>query len=189
MWSFPRESLRFPETAATAHCHAHWPSLACFLCASATILILLWMDARRQRLVLHPSDAMEGMCIYGNGLGYYAWLRSLCVDGDLCFDNEFDEHRVANDYVPPPAYRTVVGRRANHWSVGPACLWAVPVCFVHVGLLITAADGRWPPDGYCCPYQLAVGASTLACGFLTVVVLWKIACQYASPMLGRSWQH
>src|SRR5207302_2971460 len=84
----------------------------------------------RWRKGLVPLDkpqtrAGEGLVIRCDGLGYYAWLRSLLVDGDWSFDNEFDEHNVLGDFVPPPTWRTPTGRRALPWSIGPACWWAL----------------------------------------------------------------
>src|SRR5437667_11954031 len=73
------------------------------------------------------TDAGEGLVIRCDGHGYYAWLRSLLIDGDWSFDNEFDEHNPLGDFVPPRDARTDRGLRANQWSVGPACLWAIAV--------------------------------------------------------------
>src|SRR5207247_2147611 len=111
---------------------------------------------------LPPERAGEGLVIQWNGLGYYAWLRSLLIDHDWDFDNEFDEHNPHHYYVPPSSYRTPLGRRANQWSIGPACLWAVTVVPGHFLLKATeGASGSWAADGYSLPYQLFVGGTSL----------------------------
>jgi hypothetical protein len=117
----------------------------------------------------------EGLVIQWNGLGYYAWLRSLLIDGDWDFDNEFDEHNQFGQYVPPPQFRTPLGRRANQWSVGPACIWAVTVVPVH--FLLRTPDGSgepWASDGYSLPYQLCVGATSLLVALLGLFFLYRI---------------
>src|SRR5262249_48387806 len=52
----------------------------------------------------------EGLVVRSDGLGYYAWLRSLLVDGDWSFDNEFDRPNVVPHYVPPPQQRPPLRR-------------------------------------------------------------------------------
>src|SRR5258708_39515324 len=91
--------------------------------------------------------AGEGMVIRGDGLGYYAWLRSLLVDGDWSFDNEFDEHNALADCVPPPHWRTELGYRKNIWSVGPACVWSLTIVRLHYGLQALNHLGGWCTAG------------------------------------------
>jgi hypothetical protein len=124
--------------------------------------------------------AGEGLVIRCDGLGYYAWLRSLLIDGDWSFDNEFDDHNVLGDFVPPPDCRTDTGRRANLWSAGPACVWAIVVVPGH--FLISVLDLPWPADGYSLPYQLLVGAATLLASFSGLGLLYGICRRVAEPI-------
>ncbi len=129
-----------------------------------------------------PGQAGEGLVIQWNGLGYYAWLRSLLIDHDWDFDNEFDEHNQHYHYVPPPSYRTPLGRRANQWSVGPACLWAVAVVPGHFILKIGEGSPRsWAADGYSLPYQLLVGGTSLLLAFVGLGFLYGICRTQARP--------
>lgn len=124
----------------------------------------------------------EGLFICHNGLGYYAWLRSLLIDGDLSFDNEFDAHALPNDYVPPPAYRTENNRRANQWSVGPACVWATTVVPLHFLLkALPESSPEWVPDGYSFPYQVAVGVTTLVTAVIGLFALYAMCRMFARP--------
>jgi hypothetical protein len=130
----------------------------------------------------HPLTlAGEGMVIDGDGMGYYAWLRSLLIDGDWDFDNEFDEHdALGRGYEKE---RTPLGRRANHFSVGPACLWAPAVAVTHA--LRTHLPGplqRWPADGFSLPYQLAVGVSALGVSAVALLLLFRICRMFARPL-------
>jgi hypothetical protein len=122
-----------------------------------------------------------GLVIRSDGLGYYAWLRSLLLDGDWSFDNEFDEHNVIGDFVPPPDERTPLGRRPNPWSVGPACVWALTVVPGHGLLRAWPGPLPWPADGYALPYQLIVGGTTLLASFLGLGFLYGLCRHDAGP--------
>jgi hypothetical protein len=128
------------------------------------------------------TDRGEGLVIRCDGHGYYAWLRSLLLDGDWSFDNEFDEHNPLGDYVTPREARTAHGLRPNQWSVGPACVWAVTVVPGHFCLRACADNGLpWPADGYSLPYQLLVGCTTLLTSFAGLGFLYGLCRRYADP--------
>jgi hypothetical protein len=127
--------------------------------------------------------AGDGLVVLGDGLGYYAWLRSLLIDGDWSFENEFDEHNTLGSAVPTPVNRTAPGRRANHWSVGPACVWALAVVPGHLAVLALQGYGLpWPADGYSVPYQLLVGGTTLLVSLVGLVLVYGICRHYARPV-------
>lgn len=124
----------------------------------------------------------EGLTIRSDGLGYYAWLRSLLVDGDWSFDNEFDEHNALADCVPPPHWRTELGYRKNIWSVGPACVWSLTIVPLHFGLQALNHLGlECPVDGYAWPYQLAVGVTSFGVSVLGLGLLYHICLRFARP--------
>jgi len=125
----------------------------------------------------------EGFVIRCDGHGYYGWLRSLLVDGDWSFDNEFDEHNPLGDWVPPADQRTALGLRPNPWAVGPACLWSVFVVPAH-GVFRALRPMCWPwtTDGYELPYQLVVGLTTLLASFAGLWLLYGICRHYARPV-------
>src|SRR5713226_7179674 len=98
----------------------------CILAAVILVEALLFIGYHRERWVkaVQPLGTLqtatgEGLVIRSDGLGYYAWLRSLLIDGDWSFDNEFDDHNPLGDFVTPGDNRTENGRRRNQWSVGP----------------------------------------------------------------------
>jgi hypothetical protein len=131
-----------------------------------------------------PAAEMgEGLVINSNGLGYYAWLRSLIVDGDWSFDDEFDEHNPFGNYVPPDSYLTPIGRRANQWSIGPACLWAISVAPAHFCLReMQGRPVRWAPNGYSLPYQLLVGATSMSFAAIGLGYLYGSCRQYSGSL-------
>jgi len=125
----------------------------------------------------------EGLVVHGDGLGYYAWLRSALIDHDWSFDNEFDEHNPFRGKIPGPNARTALGLRANPWSIGPACVWSLGVVPGHLLLQMLQPYGvPWPADGYSLPYQLLVGAITLVFSLAGLAFLYGICRQFARPV-------
>jgi hypothetical protein len=123
----------------------------------------------------------EGMIIGDDGLAYYAWLRSLMIDGDWSFANEFDEHNVFHNGVPGPDAKTPLGLRANHYPIGLACVWAPAVVLTHEVVSLPFANHFWSADGYTLPYQLAVGVTTLGVSLLGLGFLYAICLRYTDP--------
>jgi hypothetical protein len=121
-----------------------------------------------------PAVIGEGAVIRGDGLGYYAWLRSLLFDRDWSFDNEFDDFNATGSGVPPKGTRTVRGLRPNQWSVGPACVWAVMVVPAHAVLPLG-------PTGYELPYQVLVGVTSLLATVVGTGFLYGICRVFARP--------
>jgi hypothetical protein len=147
-------------------------------------LFIDYLEHRYQTLLVasgkQSTFAAEGLVIRSDGLGYYAWLGSLLIDHDWSFDNEFDNHSVPGSYVPPRTYRTALGRRANQWSIGPACIWATTVGPGHFALSAVGNQGQgWPRDGYSLPYQLLVGVTTLLVSFIGLGLVFGICRQVA----------
>jgi hypothetical protein len=149
------------------------------------LILFIGFHDERWRKSLRPrgdprTSAGEGLVIRCDGHGYYAWLRSLLIDGDWSFDNEFDDHNPVGDWVP--SSRTERGLRSNHWSVGPACFWSLAVVPGHLGMVALNGCGlSWPADGYTLPYQLLVGVATLAASFLGLGFLYGICRHFARP--------
>jgi len=168
------------------------PTSRVHIALGVAVLLHLWLfvdvhEDRWRRLIVPadraPNELGEGLVIRGNGLGYYAWLRSLLIDHDWDFANEFDEHGVSGDWLPPPGNRTPLGRRPNQWSVGPACVWTVTVVPVHFLLKALGNSSPWAANGYSVPYQLAAGVTSLAVAIIGLFLLYAICRNYARPTL------
>jgi hypothetical protein len=161
-----------------------WAALV--VVAAVEIMYCVDYHEHRWNRLTHTSASSEpvgeGLVIQWNGLGYYAWLRSLIVDGDLDFDNEFDEHNPLHYYVPPSQYRTPTGRRANQWSVGPACIWGLAVVPGHLFLKMAGPRiAPWAPDGYSLPYQVCVCATSVIVHLIGLGFLYGICLALARP--------
>src|SRR5229473_1825611 len=76
--------------------------------------------------------------VRGDGVGYYAYLRSALIDHDLRFETDY--LRANESFVIAkvdtqgkllPQFYTKTGYVENHFSVGPATLWAPILVAVH----------------------------------------------------------
>jgi hypothetical protein len=162
------------------------PGLILAVAVAVEVALFIDYHCERWHKALAPLDraatrAGEGLVIRSDGLGYYAWLRSLLIDGDWAFDNEFDEHNPLHDFVPPAHRRTALGRRPNQWSVGPAGVWSLVVVPGHGCWRLLGDTASWPADGYSLPYQLMVGGTTLLASILGLLLLYRLARFDAGP--------
>ncbi len=69
--------------------------------------------------------------VRGDGVGYYAYVRSLLVEHKLDFTNDwragnesFTMGRIHADGSLDRQQYTSTGRIDNHWAIGPSMLWA-----------------------------------------------------------------
>ena len=128
--------------------------------------------------------------VRGDGVGYYAYLRSLLIDHDLRFENDylagnqsFLMSRVDDHGHILPQFFTRTGYVENHFSVGPAILWAPAMVLVHAA--VVAADhfgAHIPADGHSRPYLISMALTTAACGFLSLLLAFQIARKYFDPL-------
>ncbi len=109
----------------------------------------------------------------GDGVGYYSYLRSFIMDGDLRFGNEFKELE-SDKYGIPSQDTTSTGYVSNPYSIGPAILW-FPFFFVAyiVAFISNIFGGNIPMDGYSSIFVIFVSAGTKLYAFLGMFFLWK----------------
>jgi hypothetical protein len=131
------------------------PSLVFFVvfCASCLIFILHF------RIV--------GSGVWGDGQYYYAYLRSVVVDGDLNFRNEL-EHFSRDIEV------TKTGMIANKYSIGPALLW---LPFFLIGQMLSRSDGYASLD------QITTGIGAIFYGIAGLILCYKICRKYYSQKI------
>jgi hypothetical protein len=124
--------------------------------------------------------------VRGDGVGYYAYLRSALIDHDLNFENDylagnmsFVMSRVdAQGHLLPELY-TKTGHVENHFSVGPAILWAPVLVAVHVAVVLLDRFGAHiAANGYSRPYLFAMGLTTAFYGFLSLLLMFRTARKY-----------
>jgi len=124
--------------------------------------------------------------VRGDGVGYYAYVRSVLIDHDLNFENDYlagnqsfvKSRTDAAGHLLPEMY-TKTGRVENHFSVGPAILWAPAMLTVHLLVLTCNHFGAHvAADGYSRPYLVAMGLTTACYGFLALLLAYRMARNY-----------
>lgn len=100
--------------------------------------------------------------VYGDGVFYYSWLRSIVLDRDIDFTNEYQRFRV--NQLP-----TKVGLIGNQFAVGPAFFWSPAFLLVHQLL---------QGDGYGFIYQYAVGFINVLYGLLGLLLFFRIVSKF-----------
>jgi hypothetical protein len=111
--------------------------------------------------------------ILGDGKNYYIWARSIVLDGDIDFRNDY-QIMSASDSSPLPweaAVRTPAGHVLNKYPVGMAILEVPGLLLGHV---IARYVVRSLPDGVSPPYQMAVVWSLLVLYFGSFVLLYRL---------------
>ena len=87
--------------------------------------------------------------------GHWAWLRSVLLDGDLLFGNDYQG--VMEPHLWPAHSEPIpeTGHHANPFPIGCA-LGLLPLFLVtHLLLLVTPLGASFPADGFSLPYGVA----------------------------------
>src|SRR5438034_1683053 len=121
--------------------------------------------------------------VRGDGIGYYAYIRSLLVEHKLDFQNDwragnlsFTMGRVHADGTIDPLQYTRTGHLDNHFAVGPSILWTPFVGPVHLAMLTLERFGAHvKPDGYSRPYIVVMAFATALYGFLGLYLSFRFA--------------
>jgi hypothetical protein len=124
--------------------------------------------------------------IRGDGIGYYALARAPLIEHSLDFVHDyqsgnasFRDARIDEHGAPKPSFRTATGHLDNHFTVGPAILWAPFLLIAHVGVLLARAMGSHvAADGFSAPYRFAMAFGTALYGFLGLLLANRLASKY-----------
>ena len=136
------------------------------------------------------SLALLNPWVRGDGVGYYAFARAPLIDHSLNFERDyiaantgFREARLDSQGRPRQEFRTRTGHLDNHFTVGPAMLWAPFLLLAHGGVLLERALGsQVAADGFSAPYRLAMAFGTVFWGFLGLLLAFRLARQYAGDV-------
>lgn len=126
--------------------------------------------------------------VRGDGVGYYAYARALLIQHNLDFapdyahaNQTFREARLDSSGVPRSLFRTATGHLENHFSVGPAILWAPFLIVAHACVLLTRAFGSHASaDGFSLSYLIAMALGTLLYGFAALLLSYRVACRFVA---------
>jgi hypothetical protein len=124
--------------------------------------------------------------VRGDGVGYYAFARAPLVGHNLDFAEDYQHAnesfrgtRLDQYGQPRPEFRTPTGHLDNHFTVGPAILWAPFLLLAHAGVLLARALGSSiPADGFSPPYRVAMAFATGLYGFLGLLLAFRLARRY-----------
>jgi len=124
--------------------------------------------------------------IRGDGVGYYAFARAPLIEHSLDFEHDyldansgFREHRVDEAGHVKTFYRTRTGHLDNHFSVGPAILWAPFLLLAHGAVLLARTAGSSvTADGFSAPYRIAMAFATALYGFFGLLLSFRLASKY-----------
>jgi hypothetical protein len=124
--------------------------------------------------------------VRGDGVGYYAFGRSLLIEHDLDFKKDwlaantsFRMGRIDANGTMLTGQYTSTGHLDNHFSIGPAILWSPFLIIAHLAVRsYDALGGQVPADGYSKPYVLAMAMGTALYGFLGIWISFRVARRY-----------
>jgi hypothetical protein len=124
--------------------------------------------------------------IRGDGIGYYALARAPLIEHNLDFQRDyrsgnprFREARIDENGQPKQDFRTSTGHLDNHFTVGPAILWAPFLLAAHAGVWLARALGsQVAADGFSAPYRFAMALGTALYGFLGLLFAARLARYY-----------
>jgi hypothetical protein len=125
--------------------------------------------------------------VSGDGIGYYAYARSLLIDHNLNFKGDWKDPRALpvlatfgkNGQFESFTHFTKNGHIANFYPVGPAILWSPFLAATHVAILaLRRAGWRVAADGFGRPYLLTMALATALYGFLGLWFSFQLARNY-----------
>ncbi|HMD83443.1 MAG TPA: hypothetical protein VKO18_01940 [Terriglobia bacterium] len=124
--------------------------------------------------------------VRGDGVGYYAYVRSLLLEHKLAFENDwraanesFIMDRVRPDGTIDPRQYTRTGHLDNHFAVGASMLWAPFIVPVHYAMVTLQAFGmNVKANGFSRPYIIAMALATALYGFLGLLISFHLGCLY-----------
>jgi len=101
-------------------------------------------------------------------------LRSLMIDKDLNFENEFRDYNPLHHEVPDYTKKTITGHVADKYPIGQALLWLPFFLIAHLSVLICNSAGfRILADGYSFPYQVIIGFGSVVYGMAGLFLIFK----------------
>ena len=128
--------------------------------------------------------------VRGDGVGYYAYARAPLIEHSLDFTHDyqsaneaFREMRCDANGNVKPEYRTATGHLDNHFTVGPAMLWAPFLVVAHAAVLLTRAFGAHvAANGFSAPYRYAMASATAMYAFLGLLLSFAFARKYVAGL-------
>jgi len=124
--------------------------------------------------------------VRGDGVSYYAYVRSLLVEHDLNFESDwrhanlsFRIHSVNPLGQIAPGFYTTTAHVRNDYAVGASMLWAPFLVPVHAGMLVLKRLGfNVSADGFSKPYLVTMALATALYAFVGLCLSFRFASSY-----------
>ena len=124
--------------------------------------------------------------VRGDGVNYYAYVRSLLVQHNLSFEADwrhanlsFRMWSVNPEGQIAPEFYTSTGHVKNDYAVGAPMLWAPFLVPVHAGMLVLQRLGfNVKADGFSKPYVLTMALATALYAFVGLWLSFRFTCSY-----------
>lgn len=124
--------------------------------------------------------------VRGDGVNYYAYVRSLLVEHDLNFESDWRQANLSFRIysVNPqgqiaPEFYTSTGHIENKYAVGASILWAPFLVPVHAGVLVSQRLGfNVSADGFSKPYLVTMALATALYAFVGLCLSFQLASFY-----------
>jgi hypothetical protein len=129
--------------------------------------------------------------VRGDGVGYYAFARAVLIQHNLDFTADYNaanasfrDARLDEAGNPKAVFVTAKNHLENHFTVGPAILWAPFLIVAHAGVLVARVLGsNVAADGFSTPYRFAMALGTAVYGFFGLLLAMRLAAKY----VGERW--
>jgi hypothetical protein len=130
--------------------------------------------------------------VRGDGVGYYAYVRSLLVEHDLNFESDwrhanpsFRMYSVNPQGQIVPDFYTRTGHVRNEYAVGASMLWAPFLVPVHAGMWLLQRLGfNVSADGFSKPYRVTMALATALYAFVGLCLSFRFASSYVPERWG-----
>jgi len=124
--------------------------------------------------------------VAGDGVGFYAYVRSPLIDHNFRFSSDWENPKkelqelfLVDHFVENPITKT--GHLPNYYPVGPAMLWSPFLIVSHLAVLASIRMGAHiPADGHSWPYMIAMAGATALYGFAGLCLSFAVARRFVS---------
>lgn len=113
-----------------------------------------------------------------DSVGVYSYLRSMVIDGDLLFFNEWAFFGLLRDGITFAKEVTPLHTVANHWSIGTSLLSAPPYLLIQAGALLGGSETA--RNGFIGIHGLTLAFTAVAFAALTSALVLA-TCRLVAP--------
>jgi len=143
-------------------------------------LLLILIEIVFTIFLLSPS-------IHGtDGVSNFVYLRSLVVDHNIDFTNEYEYFDNTKDY--PFKFKdlgvTQTGKPVNRYGIGSSILWSpFYITVYNIRAILNIFDYKFSLEGYEYPFVLATALGTAFYGSLGLIAIYLLLRLYFTPFL------